>query len=100
MTASQDLPGLPDWAPPGCDAALDALGLRCPLPVIRLEAMMRAAPPGHRLAMRTDDPVATLDVPHAAASGGHGCERVAAGPPCVFVVTRAGEAAPSGPEGV
>ena len=80
-------PSLPSWAPSGCDAALDALGLRCPLPVIRLEAALRAAPPGHRLAVRTDDPVATLDVPHAALSGGHACERVSEGP-CVFVVTR------------
>ena len=90
---------LPAWVPPGADAALDALGLRCPLPVIKLEAALRAAPPGHVLAVRADDPVATLDIPHAAWSGGHACVRVATAP-CVFVVTRGGEAAGAPPEGV
>ena len=82
----------PAWAPPGCDGAIDALGLRCPLPVLKLEASLRRAAPGARLALRTDDPVAVLDVPHAARQGGHACERVdggAAEASCVFVVTRA-----------
>ena len=72
---------------------IDALGLRCPLPVIRLEAALRAAAPGQRVAIRTDDPIASVDVPHAAASGGHACARLS--PPgtaaCVFMVTCAAE---------
>ena len=87
------------WAPDGADAALDALGLRCPLPVIRLEAALRAAPPGHRIAIRTDDPIAALDVPHAARAGGHGCVR-ASEAPCVFVVTRGRDDSAGGGAGV
>lgn len=79
---------LPPWAPPDADEALDALGLRCPLPVLKLEARLRALAAGTRLAVRTDDPVATLDVPHAALSGGHDCERLGDAVPCVFMVTR------------
>lgn len=91
--------GLPDWCPPGADGALDALGLRCPMPVIRLEAALRAARPGHVLAVRADDPIASVDIPHAAASGGHACVR-AASDPCVFMVTRGGEAKAAPREGV
>lgn len=80
------------WAPADCDAALDALGLRCPLPVIRLEAALRGMATGQRLAVRCDDPIAAVDIPHHAASGGHACERVGEAPPCVFVVTRGREA--------
>ena len=78
---------LPSWAPPGADAALDTLGLRCPLPVIRLEAALRVAPPGHVIAVRADDPIAAVDIPHAAKTGGHACVRTGEAP-AVFAVTR------------
>ena len=89
----------PAWAPRDADVAIDALGLRCPLPVLKLEAALRRAPPGHRIAVRTDDPVATLDVPHAAKSGGHACERTGDAP-CVFVVTRGPDDSAARPRGV
>ena len=81
-------------APPDARPArvIDARGLRCPLPVIRLEAALRALPDGAVVTIRTDDPIAKLDVPHAARGGGHACVLVeeAAGS-CVFAVTRGGE---------
>ena len=89
----------PAWAPDGIDGAIDALGLRCPLPVLKLEAALRRAPPGRRYAIRTDDPVAAVDVPHAARSGGHACERISDAP-CVFVVTRAPDDSSAPPRGV
>ncbi len=71
------------------DQMLDATGLSCPLPVIRMEAMLRRLAPGDRLLVIADDPVAAVDIPHFAAEGGHGCAR-REGPPgtCVFLVTR------------
>ena len=71
------------------EVRIDARGLRCPLPVIRLEAALRALPPGARVTIRTDDPIAKVDVPHAARSGGHACILAAEEDGvCVFAVTR------------
>ncbi len=55
----------------GTDLTIDALGLRCPLPVLRLEKALRTATPGQRIVLLSDDPVAAIDVPHACAAGGH-----------------------------
>lgn len=68
---------------------LDARGLRCPLPVIRMEAMLRRLAAGGRLRILSDDPVATIDIPHFAREAGWACER-APGPDgvCVFLVTQ------------
>lgn len=81
---------LPAWAQ-GAGVAVDALGFRCPVPVIKLEAALRQAGAGERIAIRTDDPIAAVDVPHAARTGGHGCERLPAeGEICVFLITKNG----------
>lgn len=68
---------------------LDARGLRCPLPVLKMEAALRRLPRGGQVRITADDPVAAIDIPHFAQLGGHVCERLA-GPPtlCVFLVTR------------
>lgn len=71
------------------DHVLDATGLRCPLPVIRMEAALRRLPTGARLRVVADDPIAAVDIPHFAREGGHACDRLAgAGETCVFLVTR------------
>ena len=51
-----------------CDATdkapdLDARGLKCPLPVIRLARIARAADPGTVLLALADDPAAEADIP-------------------------------------
>ena len=85
-------------APP--DHRIDATGLRCPLPVLKLEAALRSLPPGARILLRTDDPISKIDVPHAARSGGHACALVESeGGVCVVAVTRDGEARPVPPGG-
>lgn len=72
------------------EETLDARGLRCPLPVIRMEAALRRLLPGARLRVISDDPVAAIDIPHFAAEAGHPCQRLSADPGvCVFLVTRA-----------
>jgi tRNA 2-thiouridine synthesizing protein A len=81
---------LPAWAQ-GAGVAIDALGFRCPVPVVKLEAALRRATPGDRIAIRSDDPIAALDLPHAAQTGGHRCERLPAeGEVCVFLITKEG----------
>jgi tRNA 2-thiouridine synthesizing protein A len=42
---------------------VDARGLRCPLPVIRLAAAARDAPAGTRITVLTSDPAARHDIP-------------------------------------
>ncbi|NRA31282.1 MAG: sulfurtransferase TusA family protein [Parvularculaceae bacterium] len=56
---------------------LDLTGLRCPLPVIRLEAAMRKAEPGAVIIASADDPIARVDIPHAARQAGFSCEETA-----------------------
>ena len=71
------------------DAILDVRGLRCPMPVIRMEAELRRLPAGGRLRILADDPVAAVDIPHFAREAGWSCDR-ALGPDgvCVFLVTQ------------
>ncbi|MCA8889637.1 MAG: sulfurtransferase TusA family protein [Parvularculaceae bacterium] len=91
----------PAMASPEQDARLDARGLRCPLPVIRMEAMLRRMAPGACLLVIADDPIAAVDIPHFSREGGHSCTQLApeaagliagaaatAAGVCVFLVTR------------
>lgn len=50
---------------------VDARGLRCPLPVIRLAARARDLPPGSTLVLLADDPAVRSDVPAWARMRGH-----------------------------
>jgi tRNA 2-thiouridine synthesizing protein A len=70
-------------------ADIDARGLKCPLPVLRMEAALRRMPAGARLRITADDPVAVVDLPHFAQAGGHLIVREPAPEGlCVFLVTR------------
>ncbi len=53
------------------DAELDAVGLLCPLPVLKARKRLSALPVGAVLRMRADDPAAMIDVPHFCAEAGH-----------------------------
>ena len=50
---------------------LDVVGLQCPLPALKAKAALARMPPGALLEVEADDPLAAVDIPHAAASGGH-----------------------------
>jgi tRNA 2-thiouridine synthesizing protein A len=52
-------------------AQIDARGLLCPLPVLRLRKALMAASPGQTVRMVATDPVAVIDVPHFCAEAGH-----------------------------
>ena len=49
---------------------IDARGHRCPVPTLRLGKALAAAPPGARVRLLADDPMARIDVPHFAAEIG------------------------------
>ncbi|MDP1618420.1 sulfurtransferase TusA family protein [Phenylobacterium sp.] len=49
---------------------VDARGHRCPVPTLRLRRALEAAPPGARIRLLADDPLARIDVPHFAAAVG------------------------------
>lgn len=49
---------------------VDARGHRCPVPTLRLRRALETAPPGGRVRLLADDPLARIDVPHFAAQAG------------------------------
>ena len=53
------------------NAHLDALGLLCPLPVLKARKRLQAMEVGDVLTMEADDPAAIVDVPHFCAEAGH-----------------------------
>ena len=56
---------------PEPDLEVDATGLLCPLPVLRLRKRMQALPSGALVRLLADDPAAHVDVPHFCAEAGH-----------------------------
>ncbi len=50
---------------------IDARGLLCPLPVLRLRKRMRNLASGDQITLWADDPAAVIDVPHFCAEAGH-----------------------------
>ncbi|SHE68302.1 tRNA 2-thiouridine synthesizing protein A [Ruegeria intermedia] len=50
---------------------LDALGLLCPLPVLKARKRLKSMPAGSVLRLLADDPAAVVDVPHFCAESGH-----------------------------
>ncbi|WP_092078477.1 sulfurtransferase TusA family protein [Poseidonocella sedimentorum] len=52
------------------DQELDALGLLCPLPVLKARKRLKAMAPGEVLCLVADDPAAVIDVPHFCAESG------------------------------
>ncbi|MBY0420686.1 MAG: sulfurtransferase TusA family protein [Parvularculaceae bacterium] len=75
--------------PDDASATLDLTGYRCPIPVVRTEAVLRGLPLGATLKVLADDPLAAVDLPHFCREAGHTVERLPSSPPlCVFLVTR------------
>ena len=53
------------------DHELDALGLLCPLPVLKARKRLASMAPGSVLRMLADDPAAAIDVPFFCNESGH-----------------------------
>ncbi|GGG84553.1 hypothetical protein GCM10011415_38350 [Salipiger pallidus] len=50
---------------------LDAIGLLCPLPVLKARKRLAGMAPGEVLRVRADDPAAVIDIPHFCNESGH-----------------------------
>lgn len=53
------------------EAELDARGLLCPLPVLKIRKRLAPLAAGDVLRAWTDDPMAEVDVPHFCSEAGH-----------------------------
>jgi tRNA 2-thiouridine synthesizing protein A len=70
---------------------LDATGLLCPLPVLKLRKRLGPLALGDCLRLRADDPAAVIDVPHFCAEAGHALiETTEEGPVQVYLVRKGG----------
>ncbi|MEW2911491.1 sulfurtransferase TusA family protein [Leisingera sp. JC11] len=50
---------------------VDAIGLLCPLPVLKARKRLKSLRPGQVLELLADDPAAVIDVPHFCNEAGH-----------------------------
>ena len=50
---------------------LDAVGLLCPLPVLKARKRLGALAVGDQLTVLADDPAAIVDIPHFCTEAGH-----------------------------
>lgn len=53
------------------DDEIDATGLLCPLPVLKLQKRLRALAPGQVVRLLATDPASWVDVPHFCQTSGH-----------------------------
>jgi len=56
---------------PQNDATLDAIGLLCPLPVLKARKRLKSMAEGEVLQVLADDPAAIIDIPHFCTESGH-----------------------------
>ena len=52
---------------------IDARGLKCPLPVLKMEKRLAALPAGAALIVLATDPMAKVDIPLFCRQHGHDC---------------------------
>jgi tRNA 2-thiouridine synthesizing protein A len=55
----------------GMRETLDAIGLLCPLPVLKARKRLKGLSTGDELEVWADDPAAIVDVPHFCVEAGH-----------------------------
>ena len=69
---------------------LDAIGLLCPLPVLKARKRLMSMQPGDRLRLLADDPAAIVDVPHFCTESGNSLVSAEdTGPHAVYVIEKA-----------
>ena len=52
---------------------IDARGLKCPLPVLKLEKRLASAARGETIVVLASDPMARIDIPLYCRQNGHAC---------------------------
>lgn len=71
------------------DAEIDAIGLLCPLPVLKARKRLLSLAPGQVLRLLATDPAAVLDVPHFCREAGHELiDQAATGTATAYLIRR------------
>lgn len=68
---------------------IDARGLKCPLPVLKLEKRLSQVSAGAVLVVLATDPMAKVDIPLHCKQHGHGYELATEGEVMRFSITKA-----------
>lgn len=68
---------------------VDARGLKCPLPVLRVEKLLTQLPAGTRFEVLATDPMAKVDIPLFCQRHGHACTLAAEGEVLRFTIGKA-----------
>lgn len=68
---------------------IDARGLKCPLPVLKMEKRLAALPAGATLTILATDPMARIDIPLHCRQHGHRCVLEAEGGVLRFEIVKA-----------
>ncbi len=68
---------------------IDARGLKCPLPVLKMEKRLVSLPVGAQLVVLATDPMAKVDIPLYCRQHGHDCAADSQDGVLRFVITRA-----------
>jgi len=61
------------WFLPTDSDIIDARGLKCPLPVLKMEKRLASMEPGARLIVLATDAMARIDIPLHCRQNGHAC---------------------------
>jgi tRNA 2-thiouridine synthesizing protein A len=67
---------------------LDARGLRCPLPVLKMEKRLEQLPSSATLIVLATDPIARIDIPLYCTQHGHACTSSAEGDVLRFEIVK------------
>ncbi len=66
---------------------IDARGLKCPLPVLKLEKLLAGVPNGTSIVVLASDPMARIDIPLHCRQNGHECALIMDEDHLQFIVT-------------
>jgi tRNA 2-thiouridine synthesizing protein A len=68
---------------------IDARGLKCPLPVLKMEKRLEALASGAALTVLATDPIARIDIPLYCRQKGHDCAMTQDGDTMRFAILKA-----------
>lgn len=71
---------------------IDARGLKCPLPVLKLEKRLAQVDAGTEIVVLATDPMAKIDIPLHCRQNGHACEPVQIADAIGFTIIKDGAA--------
>lgn len=71
------------------EPVLDCRGLKCPLPVLKMEKHLAGLAPGAALVVLATDPMAKIDIPLYCRQNAHACELTEDGDVLRFSIVKA-----------